>query len=64
MKPVKFLADSLKCIRDFPSDARQDAGRQLDLVQRGKQPNDFKPMLAIGRVLKKLEYGITQAPFA
>jgi phage-related protein len=54
MKPVKFLADSLKCIRDFPSDARQDAGRQLDLAQRGKQPNDFKPMPAIGRGVEEI----------
>ncbi len=44
MKPVRFLGNSLKCLRDFPKDARQDAGRQLDLVQRGKQPDDFKPM--------------------
>lgn len=54
MKPVKFLGDSLKCVRDFPNDARQDAGRQLDLVQRGKQPNDFKPMPAIGRGVEEI----------
>ena len=30
MKPVQFLGDSLKCVRDFPDAALQDAGRQLD----------------------------------
>jgi phage-related protein len=28
MKPVRFLGDSLKVIREFPKDARQDAGYQ------------------------------------
>lgn len=54
MKPVEFLGDSLKCLRDFPSDARQDAGWQLELVQRGKQPSDFKPMPAIGKGVEEI----------
>lgn len=49
MKPVRFLGDSLQCVRDFPVDARQDAGYQLDKVQRGLQPDDLKPMPTIGR---------------
>ena len=48
MKPLRFLADSLKSLRDFPAPARQDAGYQLDKVQRGQQPDDFKPFPAIG----------------
>jgi phage-related protein len=54
MKPIQFHGDSLKCLRDFPADARQDAGRQLDLVQRGKQPNDFKPMPSIGKGVEEI----------
>ena len=54
MKPVEFLGDSLECLRDFPSDARQDAGWQLELVQRGKQPSDFKPMPAIGKGVEEI----------
>lgn len=54
MKPVRFLGDSLKCLREFPPDACQDAGRQLDLVQRGKQPGDFKPMPAIGKGVEEI----------
>jgi phage-related protein len=54
MKPVRFLGDSLKCLRDFPTDARQDAGRQLDLVQKGEQPHDFKPMSSIGKGVEEI----------
>ena len=54
MKPVRFLGDSLKRLRDFPVDARHDAGYQLDKVQRGLQPDDFKPMLTIGKGVEEI----------
>jgi phage-related protein len=54
MRPVRFLGDSLKCLRDFPDDARHDAGYQLDKVQRGDQPDDFKPMPAIGKGVEEI----------
>ncbi len=54
MKPVRFLGDSLKCLRDIPEDARQDAGYQLDTVQRGEQPDDFKPMQSIGKGVEEI----------
>ena len=54
MKPVRFLGDSLKCLRDFPEDARHDAGYQLDKVQRGGQPDDFKPMPSIGNGVEEI----------
>lgn len=54
MKPVRFLGDSLKCLREFPNDARQDVGYQLDRVQRGQQPNDFKPMPSIGQGVEEI----------
>jgi phage-related protein len=54
MRPGRFLGDWLKCLRDFPESARHDAGYQLDKVQRGEQPDDFKPMLAIGRGVEEI----------
>lgn len=54
MKPVKFLGDSLKRLRDLPTEARQDAGYQLDKVQRGMQPDDFKPMPTIGKGVEEI----------
>ncbi len=54
MRPVRFLGDSLKCLRDFPESARHDAGYQLDKVQRGDQPDDFKPMAVIGKGVEEI----------
>ena len=54
MKPVRFLGDSLQCLRDFPAEARQDTGYQLDKVQRGSQPDDFKPMPTIGKGVEEI----------
>lgn len=54
MRPVRFLGDSLRCLRDFPDDARHDAGYQLDQVQRGFQPDDFKPMPGVGKGVEEI----------
>ncbi len=54
MKELRFLGDSLKAIRDFPEDVRHDAGYQLDKVQRGEQPDNFKPMSSIGRGVEEI----------
>ncbi|HEX9814802.1 MAG TPA: type II toxin-antitoxin system RelE/ParE family toxin [Myxococcota bacterium] len=43
-KPVTFLGSSLHDLRDFPHEARRDAGFQLDKVQRGLLPDDWKPI--------------------
>jgi phage-related protein len=54
MKPIRFLGDSLECLREFPEEARQDAGYQLDQVQRGQQPSDYKPMASVGKGVEEL----------
>jgi len=48
MKAVVFLDDSLERLRAFPDGPRRDAGFQLDRVQRGLNPDDWKPMKGIG----------------
>jgi len=42
------VGSSLDDIKNFPAEARQDAGFELDAIQRGLMPSDFKPMLAVG----------------
>lgn len=54
IEPISFLGDSLQRLRHFPEDARQDAGFQLDQVQRGKQPSDFNPMPSVGKGVEEL----------
>lgn len=48
LKPVMFHEDSLDRLRDFPADARQQAGQELYRVQMGRDPVDWKPMQTIG----------------
>jgi phage-related protein len=54
MKKIQFLGDSLKCLREFPEDAKQDVGYQLDKIQRGEQPDDFKPIPMIGKGVEEI----------
>lgn len=54
VKPIEFLGDSLRSLREFPDDVKQDAGYQLDRVQHGLQPDDFKPMPTIGKGVEEI----------
>jgi phage-related protein len=54
MKPVRFLGDSRKVLREFPKDARQEAGYQLQRIQTGLQAEDFKPMHSIGAGVEEI----------
>ena len=54
MKKIQFLGDSLKSLREFPEDAKHYVGYQLDKVQRGEQPDDFKPMPTIGKGVEEI----------
>src|ERR1035437_7943110 len=54
MKKIQFMGDSLKRLREFPVDVMHDVGYQLDKVQRGEQPDDFKPMPAIGKGVEEI----------
>ena len=47
-KPLEFRGSSLADLRTFPASARREAGFQLDRVQNGKFPHDWKPMASIG----------------
>ena len=54
MKPVVFLGDSLDRLRDFPERPRRDAGFQLERVQRGHEPDDWKPMTSVGPGVREI----------
>lgn len=54
MKPVEFLGDSLARLRDFPEAARRAAGHQIDRVQRGLEPDDWKPMKTVGPGVREI----------
>ena len=48
VKGVKFLGGALDDLRAFPMTARREAGYQLDRVQNGHEPADWKPMATVG----------------
>jgi phage-related protein len=48
VKDLKFRGSSLKGLCEFPKDARREAGYQLDRIQNGLEPEDFKPMPDVG----------------
>ena len=54
MKPVVFLGDSLDRLRAFPQQARRNSGYQLDRVQRGLDPDDWKPMTTVGPGVREI----------
>lgn len=54
MKPVIFLGDSLADLRAFPDDARREAGFQLERVQRGLDPDDWKPIRTVGAGVREI----------
>ena len=48
MKTLRFIGTSLDDLHDFPAEARRQVGFELDAVQRGMMPTDFKPMPTVG----------------
>ena len=53
-KPVEFRGSALDDLRAFPEAARREAGYQLDRVQHGREPDDWKPMTAVGRGVREI----------
>lgn len=53
-KPLEFRGDSLDELRQFPLSARREAGHQLDKVQNGHEPDDWKPMNTVGQGVKEI----------
>ncbi len=54
MKEVIFLGTSKHDLRDFPDEARREAGFQLGRIQAGLEPEDWKPMLGIGSGVREI----------
>ena len=62
-KPIRFHGRSLHDLRAFPESARQDAGFQLDQVQLGIDPDDWRPMKTIGQGVREIRIRDSQGAF-
>jgi predicted XRE-type DNA-binding protein len=54
MKRIAFVGSALDELRDFTPSARGEAGHQPDRVQRGLDPEDWKPMTSIGAGVREI----------
>ena len=54
MKTVVFRGSSLDDLRSFPASAMREAGYQIDRIQNGQLPDDFKPMTSVGSAVAEI----------
>ncbi len=54
MKPIEFVGGSLDDLRTFPVSARRELGYQLDRLQHGLEPEDWKPMTGSGAGVREI----------
>lgn len=47
-KPIHWVGSTLDDIREFPDNIKRELGFDLDLVQQGLLPRDFKAMQNLG----------------
>jgi len=54
MRALRFVGTSLDDLRDFPAEARRQAGFELYAIQRGSEPSDWRTMPAIGAGVREI----------
>jgi len=54
MKDLYFVGSSLDDLKAFPTEAKREAGFQLDRVQNGLDPIDWKPMKTIAVSVREI----------
>ena len=61
LKPVRWIGDSLVKLRQSPDDIRSKAGHQLERIQAGRVPDDFRPMPTVGAGVEEIRvHGMTE----
>ena len=53
-KPIEFRGNALDDLKAFPEGTRREAGFQLDQVQQGRDPDDWKPMNTVGAGVREI----------
>jgi len=54
MKKLIWMGSSREDLRAFPGEARRQMGYQLEHVQEGVDPNDWKPMSIVGSGVREI----------
>ena len=63
MKEIMWVGSSLQDLRDFPEVPRKRAGFQLELLQEGEEPDDFKPMKSVGKGVQEIRIACDDGAF-
>lgn len=58
MKIVVFEGNTLETLRQFPDNARLRAGYEIDRVQRGMEPENWKPFPSVGKGVREIRVQI------
>ena len=68
LRPLVWIGDSRKNIREFPEDVRASVGYALQLVQAGETPLEAKPFKGIGsgvyEIVKRYDTDTYRAVYA
>jgi phage-related protein len=62
-KPVEFLSNALDDLRAFPVLARREVGYQIDRIQHGLEPDNWKPMATIGAGVREIRIRASSGAF-
>ena len=54
LKAVVWMGSSKDDLIAFPLDARREAGYQLERIQDGDEPQDWKPMSSVGPGVREI----------
>jgi phage-related protein len=54
MKPLYFVGSVLEDLRAFPRAPRREAGYQMERVQLGLEPSDWKPMTTVANGVREI----------
>jgi len=54
MKEINFCGNTLIVIREFPAPVKREIGHQLDRLQNGLNPIDWKPMTSVGKGVREI----------
>ncbi|NJL64581.1 MAG: type II toxin-antitoxin system RelE/ParE family toxin [Methylacidiphilales bacterium] len=68
LRPLVWMGDSRKNIREFPEDVQKSVGYALQLVQAGETPMEAKPFKGVGsgvyEIVKRYDTDTYRAVYA
>jgi phage-related protein len=62
-KPIEFRGSALDDLRAFPIAAKREAGYQLDRLQQGLSPDDWKSLKTVGQGVGEIRIRETDGAF-